>query len=93
MRESKLNNGYIALIHYFDSSPRYFGPYETPLKAFQEITRTWKLNVVIPKEEMTKRDVFRPVLCRKYKVQFSKDGIVAISIDVLELNHMKKAES
>src|SRR5690242_15269213 len=86
LMEHKLNNGYIALVHYFDSPPRYFGPYPTPLKAFQDIQRTWKLSVVIPKTEMAKRDVFRPVLCRKYQVQFSKEGITALSIDVLEIN-------
>jgi hypothetical protein len=91
-KENKLNNGYVLFVffHFVDqdgrmqSYTRQFGPFKNPIVAIDQFKALTKLKPQIPKEHY-RNDMLRPVLGFRYKVEFSKKGIVAIAIKTLEL--------
>ena len=93
MNTSKLNHGYtlIVFFHFVQEGnksvdyTRHFGPYANPIVAIDHFKEITKLKPQIPKEHY-RNDMLRPVLGQRYRVEFSKLGIVAIAIKTLETN-------
>lgn len=82
MTETKLNHGYILRVHDFEGQTRYFGPFPSIIQAIVAFKYATKLDPKIDLRPNSK--VFRPVLGHKYKVEFSKNGIVSVSVVTLE---------
>lgn len=88
---TKLNNGYtlVVFFHIVEDGgkvldyTRHFGPFINPIVALDQFKELTKLKPQIPKEHY-RNNMLRPVLGFRYRVQFSKAGIVAIAIKTQE---------